>query len=66
LNWSTLRYVFRQTGGQKCQAVLGNGFIESFNPRLRDELLNGEIFYALKEARIVRRSAHPCGAAIKA
>lgn len=30
-----------------------NGFIESFNARLRDELLNGEIFYTLKEARIV-------------
>ena len=30
-----------------------NGFIESFNARLRDELLNGEIFYSLAEARIV-------------
>ena len=30
-----------------------NGFIESFNARLRDELLDGEIFYSLKEARIV-------------
>jgi hypothetical protein len=29
-----------------------NGFIESFNARLRDELLNGEIFYTLKEAQI--------------
>jgi len=28
-----------------------NGFIESFNARLRDELLDGEIFYSLKEAR---------------
>jgi putative transposase len=26
---------------------------ESFNARLRDELLNGEIFYSLKEAQIV-------------
>lgn len=26
---------------------------ESFNSKLRDELLNGEIFYSLKEARIV-------------
>ena len=33
-----------------------NGFIESFNARLRDELLNGEIFYSLKEARIVIES----------
>jgi len=30
-----------------------NGYIESFNGRLRDELLNGEIFYSLKEAQIV-------------
>ena len=28
-----------------------NGFVESFNARLRDELLNGEIFYSLKEAQ---------------
>jgi transposase InsO family protein len=33
-----------------------NGFIESFNARLRDELLNGEIFYTLNEARIVIES----------
>ena len=30
-----------------------NGYCESFNARFRDELLNGEIFYKLKEARIV-------------
>lgn len=30
-----------------------NGYIESFNARLRDELLNGEIFYSLKEAQII-------------
>jgi transposase InsO family protein len=30
-----------------------NGYIESFNARLRDELLNGEIFYTLGEARII-------------
>jgi len=33
-----------------------NGFIESFNARLRDELLDGENFYSLKEARIVIES----------
>ena len=33
-----------------------NGFIESFNARLRDELLDGEIFYSLAEARIVIES----------
>jgi putative transposase len=45
-----------------------NGYCESFNGKLRDELLNGEIFYSLKEARIVierwrrhynRASQHP-------
>src|SRR5947209_20234755 len=30
-----------------------NGYIESFNACLRDELLNGEIFYSLREAQIV-------------
>ena len=25
-----------------------NGYVESFNGKLRDELLNGEIFYTLK------------------
>jgi hypothetical protein len=44
------------------------GFIESFNARLRDELLDGEIFYSLNEARTViescrrhynRASEHP-------
>src|SRR5260221_6016087 len=45
-----------------------NGYIESFNARLRDELLDGEIFYTLREAQIVieswrrhykRASQHP-------
>ena len=27
--------------------------MESFNARLRDELLDGEIFYSLKEAQII-------------
>lgn len=30
-----------------------NGYIESFNARLRDEFLNGEIFYTLQEAKIL-------------
>jgi putative transposase len=30
-----------------------NGYCESFNGKLRDELLKGEIFYSLKEAQIV-------------
>lgn len=29
------------------------GYIESFNGKLRDELLNGEIFYSLKEAKVI-------------
>jgi len=28
-----------------------NGYCESFNSKLRDELLNGEIFYSIKELR---------------
>ena len=28
-----------------------NGYCESFNGKLRDEFLNGEIFYSLKEAQ---------------
>jgi transposase InsO family protein len=27
--------------------------VESFNLKLRDELLNGEIFYTLKEAKVL-------------
>lgn len=30
-----------------------NGYIESFNGKLRDELLNGEIFYTLWEAQVL-------------
>ena len=30
-----------------------NGYCESFNGKLRDECLNGEIFYSLQEARVV-------------
>jgi transposase InsO family protein len=30
-----------------------NGYVESFNARLRDELRNGEIFYPVREAGIV-------------
>jgi transposase InsO family protein len=30
-----------------------NGYVESFNSKLRDELLNREIFYSLKEAQIL-------------
>ncbi len=30
-----------------------NGYCESFNARFRDEMLNGEIFYSLREAKIL-------------
>lgn len=33
-----------------------NDYCESFNGKLRDELLNGEIFYTLEEAQIVIES----------
>ena len=30
-----------------------NGYIESFNGKLRDELLNREVFYTLQEAKVL-------------
>jgi putative transposase len=33
-----------------------DGYVESFNARLRDELLNGELFYSLREAEIIIES----------
>ena len=30
-----------------------NGYVESFNARFRDELLDGEIFYSLREAQVI-------------
>lgn len=33
-----------------------NGYVESFNARLRNELLNGEIIYSPREAEIVIKS----------
>jgi putative transposase len=36
------------------------GYIESFNAHLRDELLNGEIFYTLREAEAPQSdTSHP-------
>ena len=41
-----------------------NGYNESFNGKLKDELMNREIFYSLKEAQVLveqwRRSGGPC------
>ena len=36
-----------------CARQWENGYCESFNGKLRDECLNGEIFYSLKEATVV-------------
>ncbi len=33
-----------------------NGYVESFNGKLRDEVLNREIFYSLKEAKVLIES----------
>ena len=30
-----------------------NGYCESFNSKLRDELLNGEVFYSVAEAKVI-------------
>jgi putative transposase len=30
-----------------------NGYCESFNGKLKDECLNGEIFYSLREAQVI-------------
>lgn len=30
-----------------------NGYCESFNSRFRDELLNGELYYTLREAQML-------------
>jgi putative transposase len=33
-----------------------NGYRESFNSKLRDELLRGEVFYTLEEAKVIIES----------
>ena len=47
-------------GAKTAYIMLGspweNGFIESLNARLRDELLDGELFYSLAEAKIIIES----------
>ena len=42
--WSPRAYAAFGDGPARC---------ESFNERFRDELLNGEIFYTLKEAQVI-------------
>ncbi len=52
-----LRTWLRNVGSQTLYIEPGspweNGYCESFNGKLRDELLNGEIFYTLKEAQVI-------------
>ena len=43
----TSRIVLTATEGSPCK----NGYVESFNARFRDEMLNREIFYSLSEAQ---------------
>jgi putative transposase len=49
-NW--LANVGAQTLYIKPGSPWKNGYCESFNSKLRDELLNGEIFYRLREAQV--------------
>jgi hypothetical protein len=37
-----------------------NGYCESFNSKLRDELLDGEIFYTLEAARVIIENWRRC------
>jgi len=39
---------------------LGKRYCESFNSKLRDELLDGEIFYTLEEARVIIENWRRC------
>ena len=42
-----------EVGCTELGPIRENGYIESFNGKLRDELLNGEIFYTLLEAKVL-------------
>lgn len=48
LHWLEVRTLFIEPGSPG-----ENGYSESFNGKLRDELLDREIFYTLQEARIL-------------
>jgi transposase InsO family protein len=50
-NW--IRAVGAKTAYIEPGSPWENGYVESFNARLRDELLNGEIFYTLREAEVI-------------
>ena len=53
---SSLRQAQRYTHNGRRIRMLNIIDVESFNARLRDELLDGEIFYTLREAQIVIES----------
>ena len=52
-----LRKWLAKTGARTLYIELGssweNGYCESLNSKMRDEFLNGEIFYSLKEVRVL-------------
>ena len=48
-----IRAVRAQTAYIEPGSPWENGYCESFNARFRDELLNGEVFYSLREAQII-------------
>ncbi|WP_299593423.1 transposase, partial [uncultured Tateyamaria sp.] len=43
----------QRTGTAISPSPWEHGYCESFNGRMRDELLNGEVFYSLHEAQII-------------
>ena len=48
LAWLGVRTLYIEPG-----SPWENGYVESFNGKLRDELLNGEIFYTLQETKVL-------------
>jgi hypothetical protein len=52
-SWQHLRRLYNtsRANWQGRSSPWENGYNESFNAKLRDELLNREIFYTLKEAK---------------
>ena len=44
---------WRENSLHRTGQPLENGYFVSFNARFRDEFLNGEIFYSLREAQIL-------------
>jgi putative transposase len=51
--WSRLAVTGAKTMYIEPGSPWENGYCESFNSKLRDEFLNGEIFYSMKELRVL-------------